>query len=242
MCADDVVCTGAEPLFFLDYISVGRVVPEEAAALVEGIVKGCRLAGCALLGGETAEHPGVLEPGRFDLAGFCVGLVAEDRLLGPHRVEEGDVLIGLPSSGLHSNGYSLVRRTLFPKYSLDDAPPGLARPLVDELLEPTTIYAPVVLQLAGEGLVHSAAHITGGGFHENLPRALPEGLLPQVDTDAWPQPPIFDFLRRESGASHDELFGTFNMGIGMVLVVPAGAQTDVRARTEGFLIGRVNRG
>src|SRR4029079_15050120 len=159
MCADDVVCTGAEPLFFLDYMAVGRVVPERVASLVEGVAEGCRRAGCALLGGETAEHPGVMPDDQFDMAGFCVGVVAEADLLGPPRVGEGEWLIGLASTGLHANGYSLVRRAL-DRYDLMDTPEGLTRPLADELLEHCAINAPVVLSLARDGLLHAAAHIT----------------------------------------------------------------------------------
>jgi phosphoribosylformylglycinamidine cyclo-ligase len=220
MCANDVVCTGAEPLFFLDYLAVERVVPEDVAAIVSGVAEGCRRAGCALLGGETAEHPGVMEPGRFDLAGFCVGVVEEDAVLDPSKVEEGDVLIGLPSTGLHSNGYSLVRQALLDsgRHSLGDTVEGLSRPLVDELLEPTAIYAPVVTDLVRNRLVKSAAHITGGGLEENLPRALPEHLGAELDTSAWEMPPIFELLRREADLTEDEMRSTFNLGIGMVLV------------------------
>ena len=155
MCVDDIVCVGAEPLFFLDYLAVGRVVPEQVAELVEGVAEGCRLAGCALLGGETAEHPGTMPEDQFDLAGFCVGVVQDTALLGAHRVREGDVLIGLASSGLHANGYSLVRRALLDGRPLDAIVPELGRPLADELLEPCTIHAPVVLDLHRRGLLHA---------------------------------------------------------------------------------------
>jgi phosphoribosylformylglycinamidine cyclo-ligase len=219
MCADDVVCTGAEPLFFLDYLAVGRVVPERVASIVEGVAEGCRRAGCALLGGETAEHPGVMPDDQFDLAGFCVGVVDEVDLLGPDRVSEGDVLIGLASSGLHANGFSLVRQALLGRYALEDTPNGLTRPLGEELLEPCAIHAPVVLRLARAGLLHAAAHITGGGITENVPRALPPGLGARVDLGSWTVPPVFDLIARASGASPDDLYGTFNMGVGMVLVV-----------------------
>jgi phosphoribosylformylglycinamidine cyclo-ligase len=229
MCADDIVCTGAEPLFFLDYLAVGRVVPERVASIVEGVAEGCRRAGCALLGGETAEHPGVMLDDQFDLGGFCVGIVDEADLLGPRRVEEGDVLIGLASSGLHANGYSLVRRTLLDRYDLEATPPALRRSLADELLEPCTIHAPMVLGLARAGLVHAAAHITGGGFTENIPRALPEGLGAEIELGSWPVPPIFGLLAEASGASEDDLYGTFNMGIGMVLVAAPDAAPDVLA-------------
>jgi len=227
MCADDVVCTGAEPLFFLDYLAVGRVVPERVASIVEGVAEGCRRAGCALLGGETAEHPGVMPDDQFDLAGFCVGVVDEADLLGPDRVSEGDVLIGLASSGLHANGFSLVRQALLGRYELEDTPPGLTRPLGEELLEPCSIHAPVVLRLARAGLLHAAAHITGGGFTENVPRALPPGLGARVDLGSWTVPPVFDLIAQTSGASPDDLYGTFNMGVGMALVVAADRAPEV---------------
>lgn len=246
MCADDVVCTGAEPLFFLDYLAVGRVVPERVAAVVGGVAEGCRRAGCALLGGETAEHPGVMEEDAFDLAGFCVGVVEEDSMLGPHRVTEGDALIGLASSGLHSNGYSLVRHAILEQggYRLDDELPRLGRPLVDELLEPTAIYAPLVLALASDGLVRAAAHVTGGGLPENLPRVLPAWLGAEVREGSWPVPPVFDLVREAAGASTEDMRATFNMGIGMVLVVPSDRISEVLERstaagTRAFEIGRV---
>jgi phosphoribosylformylglycinamidine cyclo-ligase len=238
MCADDVACTGAEPLFFLDYLAVGRVVPEDVASIVEGIAEGCRRAGCALLGGETAEHPGVMEPDAFDLAGFCVGVVDEDRLLGPHRVVEGDVLVGLASSGLHANGYSLIRASVLPLADLDGTPEGLDRPLADELLEPCAIYAPDVVRLAGAGLVHAAAHVTGGGLVENVPRVLPDGLGVRIQRGSWPEPPIFQVVRRLSGASDDDLLATFNLGIGLVLVVPAEAVDGV-LQGAGHLAHRI---
>lgn len=244
MCADDVVCTGAEPLFFLDYLAVGRVIPERVASIVEGVAEGCRRAGCALLGGETAEHPGVMPDDQFDLAGFCVGAVDESQLLGPHRVSSGDVLIGLASSGLHANGYSLVRRALLDRYALDDVPPGLTRPLADELLEPCAIYAPEVLAFAHDGLVNAAAHVTGGGFHENIPRALPPGAGALVFRDRWVEPPIFDLIREAADATQDDLFSTFNMGIGMVLVAAPDNGEELLRRSQGraFPIGEVVEG
>jgi phosphoribosylformylglycinamidine cyclo-ligase len=249
MCADDVACTGAEPLFLLDYLAVGRLDPDQAAAVVAGIAEGCRRAGCALLGGETAEHPGVLEPGRFDLAGFCVGVVEEAALLGPHRVREGDVLVGLASSGLHANGYSLVRKALLEEagYRLDDHLPRLGRTLGEELLEPTRIYAPLVVALAREGLVSAAAHVTGGGLVGNLPRALPAGLGAELEEGSWPVPPVFDLVREASGASEEEMRATFNLGLGMVLVVPPSRAEQVLRRAEGagapaFRVGRVAPG
>jgi phosphoribosylformylglycinamidine cyclo-ligase len=240
MCADDVVCTGAEPLFLLDYVSVGRVVPEHVAELVEGVAEGCRRAGCALLGGETAEHPGVMADDQFDLAGFCVGAVDEADLLGAEHVRDGDVLIGLPSSGLHANGYSLVRRVLLDGRPLDTPVPELGRSLADELLEPCAIHAPVVLALHRERRLHAAAHITGGGFYENIPRMLPEGLGATVERGTWVEQPIFSLLQREAGLDDDDLFSTFNMGLGMVLAVPP--EHADGAAANGPVIGRVERG
>ena len=242
MCADDVVCTGAEPLFFLDYLAVGTVVPERVASIVEGVAEGCRRAGCALLGGETAEHPGTMPDDQFDLAGFCVGSVDEASLLGPSRVREGDVLVGLGSSGLHANGYSLVRHAVLARHALDEMPPELGgRTVADELLEPCAIYARQVLSLAGDGLVHAAAHITGGGFYENVPRALPEGLGAEVERGAWPEQPVFSLVQASAGASDDDMFATFNMGVGMVLVVDPDDADHVldRAGETAYRIGRV---
>jgi phosphoribosylformylglycinamidine cyclo-ligase len=248
MCANDVACTGAEPLFFLDYVAVGRLVPDEVAGLVRGVVEGCRQAGCALLGGETAEHPGILEEGRFDLAGFCVGLVEEDRLLGPHRVGEGDVLLGLPSSGLHSNGFSLVRRALEgAEVDLASVPAELRRPLADELLEPTRIYVGPVLAAAREGLVGAAAHVTGGGIPGNLARILPPGLGARLDPEGWDIPPIFRFIQRLSDADEQDIWQTLNMGLGMLLAVAPGAAEACasilrRSGTEALAVGRVEAG
>jgi phosphoribosylformylglycinamidine cyclo-ligase len=248
MCANDVVCTGAEPLFFLDYIAVRRLVPEEVAAAVEGIVEGCRRAGCALLGGETAEHPGVMEKEDFDLAGFCVGMVEERALLGPSRVREGDALLGLPSSGLHANGFSLVRRAVRDAgLDLTDTPDGLGRSLGDEILQPTAIYVPAVLAAVRRELVHSAAHITGGGIVENIPRALPLGLGAEVDRGAWDVPDVFRFVAEISGSNEEEMFRTFNMGVGMVLTVPEQAVEDAiavirAAGSDAVPIGRVVAG
>jgi len=244
MCADDVVCTGAEPLFLLDYVVAERLVPEQVAALVAGIAEGCRRAGCALLGGETAEHPGHLAEGRFDLAGFCVGVVEEHALLGPHRVRPDDVLVGLRSSGLHSNGFSLVRR-MVEEAPLDllSTPEGLSRPLGEELLEPTLIYAPAIVEAARGGLVHAAAHITGGGLVENVPRALPEGLGAALDRSSWRPHEVFGFIHRNADVSEEEMFRTFNMGLGMVLVAPPERVDEVAsvAATAGFEAAVVGR-
>lgn len=246
MCANDVACTGAEPLVFLDYLAVERLVPEEAAAIVRGVAEGCRRAGCALLGGETAEHPGVLPPGGFDLAGFCVGLVREEALLGPDRVREGDLLLAFPSSGLHANGFGLVRRALLGAgRGLDEWVPALGRRLGEELLEPTAIYVRPLLALAGEGLARSAAHVTGGGLLENLPRALPKGLGALVDRSTWRVPPVFGLVAEAAGLAPEDLFGVLNMGLGMVVVVPRGwedralavaAEVGVTARVVGEVV------
>jgi phosphoribosylformylglycinamidine cyclo-ligase len=234
MSANDVVCTGARPLFFLDYLAVGRVVPEEVAAIVRGVAEGCRRAGCALLGGETAEHPGVMEPGQFDLAGFCVGLVERDVLLDPATVRPGDALLGLRSSGLHANGFSLIRRVLLQDpAALDRFEPSLGRTLGEELLEPTSIYVGPLLELARAGLVRSAAHITGGGLLENVPRAIREGLGCVFVLEGWTPHPIFDIVANAAHLAPRDLLGVLNMGIGMVVVVSPDRVDDARATALG---------
>jgi phosphoribosylformylglycinamidine cyclo-ligase len=233
MCADDVVCTGAEPLFFLDYLAVGRVLPDRVAAIVEGVAEGCRRAGCALLGGETAEHPGVMADDAFDLAGFCVGVVEEADLLGPHAVRENDVLIGLTSSGLHANGFSLVRATLLPRFGLGDHVEELGRTLGEELLEPCAIHAPDVLTLHRDGLLHAAAHVTGGGLTENVPRALPDELSARIERGTWREPPIFGLIQQTGGIPDEDMFATFNMGLGMILVVAPEHEAEALERIEG---------
>ena len=227
MCVNDVACTGAEPLFFLDYLVVERLVPEDVAAIVAGVAEGCRRAGCALLGGETAEHPRLLPAGSFDLAGFCVGIVEEVALLRPQMVSEGDLLVGLRSSGVHSNGFSLIGKVLVPDIdSLRTHVPALGRTLGEELLEPTSVYVRPVLALAREGLVRSAAHITGGGFDENIPRALPPDLGAIIDTSGWVPQPIFSLIAEAAELEPRQLFGVLNMGIGLVIVVPRGTEDD----------------
>lgn len=221
MVVDDLVVTGAEPLFFNDYVSVGKLDPERVADIVRGIAEGCRLAGCALVGGETAEHPGLLDDDEFDVAGFGVGVVDRPRILGPDRVEEGDVLVAMASSGVHSNGYSLVRRIVD---GLDLAEPhGLDRPLGEVLLEPTRIYALDVLSLIETVAVHALCHVTGGGLPGNLPRVLPDGLGATVDVGSWEWPPVFRWLAEHGPVADDEMWRTFNCGVGMVAIVPATA-------------------
>ena len=226
MCVDDIVCQGAEPLFFLDYIAVGRLDPDHIEALVEGVAEGCRQAGCALIGGEMAEHPGAMEPGEFDLVGFAVGATDRDRLLHRDLVHPGDVLIGLPSPGLRSNGYSLARRVLLDVggRALDGpAWPGAHHKLADELLEPSVIYAPAIIALLEAVEVHAVCHVTGGGLPGNLPRALPGSCDAVVDPGAWERPRIFGEIQRLGEISDDEMFRVFNLGVGMVVAVPAGA-------------------
>ncbi len=224
MCVDDLVCQGAEPLFLLDYISVGRVVPDHIEALVEGVAEGCRQAGCSLIGGEMAEHPGVMEEGEFDLVGFAVGVVERDEIVTGADIQPGNVLIGLPSTNLRSNGYSLARRVLLERagLSLDAvAYPGAHHSLADELLAPSVIFAPAVTSLHREVEVRGVAHITGGGLPGNLARVLPKRTDAVIDRTAWEQPRIFSEIQRLGDVSDDEMARVFNLGIGMVVVVPA---------------------
>jgi len=229
MVADDLVVCGAEPLFLTDYVVCGRVRPERVAAIVGGVAEGCVLAGCALVGGETAEHPGHLGPDDFDLAGAATGVVEADRLLGPDRVVPGDAVIAMASSGLHSNGFSLVRKVLGQGAEgradggpgLDTSPPELGRPLGEELLTPTRIYARDCLALASRCDVHAFAHVTGGGLALNLGRVLPPQADAAVDRAAWSPPPVFGWLARRGGITGEEMERVFNMGVGMVAVVGA---------------------
>ena len=258
MCADDLVCTGAEPLFFLDYVAVGRVFPERVAALVGSIADGCRLAGCSLIGGETAEHPGLMEPEEFDLAGFCVGVVERDRLLDGTAARAGDALVGIASSGLHSNGFSLVRRIVADAaVDLGEGYAGLVRRILgaeatsepetaplglgEVLLTPTRIYSRAILRLRRrlneEGAdLRGVAHITGGGLPGNMPRVLPDGLGARVHPGRWPMPSVMRLLGALGGLSEAELRSTFNGGLGMVCVVPAAAaKTTISSLEEDGL-------
>jgi phosphoribosylformylglycinamidine cyclo-ligase len=219
MVVDDLVVPGAEPLFFNDYVSVGRLDPDRVADLVRGIADGCVTAGCALVGGETAEHPGLLAADEFDLAGFGVGVVERDAILGPERVRAGDAIVAMASSGLHSNGYSLVRRIVGDRDLT--ASHGLDRPLGETLLTPTRIYARDLLALIGEVETHALCHVTGGGLPGNLPRVLPAGLGATVDTATWRWPAIFSWLAETGPVADDEMWRTFNCGVGMLAVVPA---------------------
>ena len=226
MCVDDLVCQGAEPLFFLDYIAVGQLDPEKVEQLVAGVAEGCRQAGCALVGGEMAEHPGAMQPGEFDLVGFAVGVVERTDIL-PREVSAGDVLIGLPSPGLRSNGYSLARRLMFEVAGRDLEARAWddrhAPSVAEELLRPSVIYAPAIRSLCGAVEVHAVAHITGGGLPGNLNRVLPDDLDALVDPGAWEWPRVFSELQRIGGVDLDEMRKVFNLGIGMVAVVPPSA-------------------
>ena len=242
MVVDDIVVSGAEPQVFLDYVAIGKLDPDVVTELVAGIAEGCVRAGCALVGDETAEHPGVMPATDYDLAGFAVGMVEKDAILGPHRVSDGDVLIGMAASGLHSNGYSLARR-LVEGLDLSEHH-GLDRPLGDALLEPTAIYTKPCLALAEAGLVNALCHVTGGGLPGNLPRVLPESLGADVDTASWTPGPLFELMGRLGQVEREEMFRVFNMGVGMVAVVPEHAveaavgllsEHDV----EAWVMGRV---
>ncbi|HEX5879425.1 MAG TPA: phosphoribosylformylglycinamidine cyclo-ligase [Actinomycetota bacterium] len=236
MVVDDVVVTGAEPLFVLDYLAVGRVDPERVAAIVSGVAAGCRLARCALLGGETAEHPDAMAPDAYDLAGFAVGMVERDRLLGPERVAAGDVLLGLAASGLHANGFSLARRVLARAgVGYDQRLPELGVPVGEALLTPTRIYAPHLVDLLAVGVeVHALCHVTGGGLPGNLPRCLPPGLTARVDRASWQVPSLFGLLARLGPVADEELARATNLGVGMVVVLPPG-EAD---RAVAFLADR----
>jgi len=238
MCVDDLVCQGAEPLFFLDYIAVGQLDPDHIEQLVEGVAHGCRQAGCALIGGEMAEHPGAMEPGEFDLVGFAVGVAERDRLITGEHVQRGDVLIGLPSPGLRSNGYSLARKVLLESAGRDLQEPawsGAPHSLGDELLVPSVVYAPAIATLLRHVDVRAVAHITGGGLPGNVVRVLPEGADAHIDPGSWESPRIFGEIQRLGEVSDEEMRKVFNLGIGMVVVVAADEvhRTLDLLRTEG---------
>jgi phosphoribosylformylglycinamidine cyclo-ligase len=230
MCVNDVLVQGAEPLFFLDYFACGTLSVDTAAAVVTGIARGCELAGCALVGGETAEMPGMYDPGEYDLAGFCVGAVEKARLNDGSRIAPGDVLLGIASSGPHSNGYSLIRRVL------ERDPGALGRDLdgatlAQRLMAPTRIYVKPILALLADGAaVHGMAHITGGGLSENIIRVVPEGLGLRIDPASWARPAVFDWLQRTGAIADAEMWRTFNCGIGYVLILPADVVPSVQAR------------
>jgi phosphoribosylformylglycinamidine cyclo-ligase len=247
MSVNDMLTLGAEPLAFLDYYVTEKLQPQVAAAVVRGIARGCKEAGCSLIGGETAEHPGCFTPGEYDLAGFALGVVEENEVIDGRRIVPGDVLIGIPSSGLHSNGYSLVRHICFEqaRVKLQARFPELKVPLGEELLRPTRIYTSVVRALP-RGKVKGMAHITGGGVHSKLPRIFPAGVAARITLGSWPVPGIFTLLQRLGDVSRDEMFRTFNMGIGFILVVGARDVAPVlaalkRRRERAYVIGETTR-
>lgn len=230
MCVNDVLCQGAKPLFFLDYIATGHVDAEKIALIVEGIADGCVLGECALIGGETAEMPGLYGAEEYDLAGFCVGMVDRDRIVDGKKIEEGDAIIGIKSSGLHSNGFSLARKVLFEKAGLTvtDKPECLeGKTLGDVLLEPTRIYTKHVRTIMGRTQPKAFIHITGGGFYENIPRVMPAGLGARIEKGAWTRPKIFDLIKELGEIDEKEMFSAFNMGIGLMAVVEKAAATPV---------------
>ncbi|TDL30622.1 phosphoribosylformylglycinamidine cyclo-ligase [Jeotgalibacillus sp. S-D1] len=248
MCVNDIIAQGAEPLYFLDYLAVGKAVPEKIEQLVKGIADGCEQSGCALIGGETAEMPGMYEEDEYDMAGFAVGACEKSAIVTGDAIEEGHVLIGLPSSGIHSNGYSLVRKSLLEDkgYSLDETLEGFDQPLGEVLLTPTKLYAKTVIPLLKRVDVKGMAHVTGGGFYENLPRMLPEGFGVSIHQGSWPVHPVFHLIQEAAGMSQDELFHVFNMGIGFVAVVQEDEVDEAMAAIsesgeKGYVIGRVTR-
>ena len=249
MCVNDILVQGAEPLFFLDYLAVGKLKPEQVEEIVTGVAEGCREAGCALLGGETAEMPGFYAPGEYDLAGFAVGLVNRPDIVDGSAIRAGDIVVGLASNGLHSNGYSLARKVLLEGANLvlTDFQPGLGLTLAEEMLRPTRIYVKPVLEALKKHTVNGMANITGGGLPGNLPRVMPSGLRVEIDPDAWMEPPIFDLVSEFGSVRREEMFKTFNMGIGFCLFVPEKESDALLDHFSGYQvtsykIGRVERG
>ena len=248
MCVNDIICCGAKPLFFLDYIAIGKNIPEKVVSLVSGVSEGCVRAGCALIGGETAEHPGTMKPDDYDLAGFAVGVVDRNKILDKNKMRPGDVVIALPSSGLHSNGYSLVRKV----FDVENADLGkyygeLGCELGEELLRPTKIYVKPVLAAMDAADVHGVSHITGGGFYENIPRMLPEGIRAVVKKDSYEIPAIFNLIAKTGNIAEEMMYNTFNMGIGMVVAVDekdvdATIKAMKEAGDEAFVVGYVEAG
>lgn len=252
MCVNDIVVTGAEPLFFLDYLACGVLVPEQVEAIVKGVSDGCVQAGCALIGGETAEMPGMYAAGEYDIAGFSVGIVDKPKIIDGSRIRPGDAVIGLASSGVHSNGFSLVRRLLLEEQGLklhDRFSELGGATLGDTLLTPTKIYVKPILNMLKKVNIHGLAHITGGGFIENIPRVFPKdgGANADIRLDSWPIPPIFTMMERLGGLTRDDLYRTFNMGIGMAAIVPADeADAALAAAAElgeaAYRIGEITEG
>ena len=249
MCVNDILVQGAEPLYFLDYLAVGKLIPEQVAAVVKGIAGACKASGCALIGGETAEMHGFYPEGEYDIAGFAVGVVEKSKVITAERVKEGDILLGLPSSGVHSNGYSLVRKIVFEKmgYKGTEVIPELGKTIGEELLTPTRLYPKACLPLIENFDIHGMVHITGGGFYENIPRALPENFSAEVDASAWDMPPIFRLLQQWGDVDWKEMYRTFNMGIGMVIIASKAEAEKIKAHLASageavYEIGYVKKG
>ena len=248
MCVNDIICCGAKPLFFLDYIAIGRNEPEKVAALVSGVAEGCVQAGCALIGGETAEHPGTMQPEDYDLAGFSVGIVDKAKIIDTNYMRPGDVIIALPSSGIHSNGYSLVRKVFDVEHvDLGKEVPELGKTLGEALLTPTRIYVKPVVAALELAKIHGISHITGGGFYENIPRSVPQGLCAKIEKAAIRTPPIFDLIQKTGGIPERDMYNTFNMGVGMSLIVARDfvdqAMDALCGRgVEAYLIGEIVEG
>jgi len=248
MCVNDIVVQGAEPLFFLDYLSTGKLVPKKAKKIIGGIVKGCIEANCSLIGGETAEMPGFYRDGEYDLAGFAVGIVENEKIVDGSAINSKDKVIGIASSGLHSNGFSLARKVLFDdlKLSITDEIPEIRRTLGDELLEPTKIYVKTILNLINDFTIHGIIHITGGGILDNLPRILPQKCQAVINKNSWVKPPIFTFLQENGKIAEQEMQRTFNNGLGMIIVVPDNHNNVEKILTRlktlgetGYLIGEI---
>jgi len=249
MCVNDIIACGAKPLFFLDYISIGKLSEKIVVNLIKGITEGCKMAKCALLGGETAEMPGFYAEGEYDLAGFAVGVVEKSKIIDGRKIKEGDSVIGISSNGLHSNGFSLARKVLLEsnKYRIDDEVYSFEGYLGEELLTPTKIYVHPVLYLLEKYKILGIAHITGGGIVGNIPRILPEGVSVRIDQKSWPKPPIFSLIQKEGEISDEEMYHTFNMGIGMVLIVPQNDASKIinelkMIRYDSYIIGKVIKG
>jgi len=245
MCVNDVICCGAKPLFFLDYIAIGKNIPEKVATIVSGVAEGCVQAGCALIGGETAEHPGMMAADDYDLAGFTVGIVDKPKVIDNTRMAEGDVVIALPSSGFHSNGFSLVRKVFdVENADLNEYFDELGCTLGEALLKPTVIYVKQALRCIEAADVKGISHITGGGFYENVPRCIPDGLCARIDKAAIKIPPIFTMLQKKGGIDEHDMFNTFNMGVGMIVIVPkADAEAAIAALDCGaYVIGEIVAG
>ena len=241
MCVNDIICCGAKPLFFLDYIAIGKNVPEKVADIVAGVAEGCVQAGCALIGGETAEHPGMMGAEDYDLAGFSVGIVDKPKIIDQTAMRPGDVVLALPSSGIHSNGYSLVRQVFNVEHAnLNLHCEDLGQTLGEALLTPTRIYVKPVLRCMEEATVKGVSHITGGGFFENIPRCLPEGLAAKIDKAAIKTPPIFAMLQSMGSIPERDMFNTFNMGVGMTVIVsPDDADKAIAALGDAYVIGEI---